>query len=138
MGRLLYEGLTYRIRGVVFNIYKALGPFHKESVYQNSLEQEFTKREIPFEREKILNVYYQGEKVGVYRLDFVIDGKILLEVKAQKILPQSSIKQLYYYLAGTDYRLGLLVNFGKRDSVEVVRRIVGHGDERSDAEPDSV
>ena len=72
--------------------------------------------------ESFLAVKYQNEKVGNYRTDFVIDDKLLLEIKAVEYMPRKYEIQLLHYLKSTGYKLGLLINFGAR-SVQVRRRI---------------
>ena len=124
--KLLYPKLSYEIRGAIYTVYKTLGPYHKESVYANALSSELEKRKIPFGREVIIDVTYEKKKVGIYRPDFVIDNKIILELKAVEFLPQNDERQLHYYLGGTSYRLGFLVNFGSRNGVDIRRRIVGY------------
>lgn len=91
---LLYEKLSYQIRGAIFAVYKTLGPYHKESVYVNTLASEFSKRNIPFKREKSLSITYNGKKVGAYRPDFLVDEKIVIELKATEFLPKSDERQL--------------------------------------------
>lgn len=110
---LMYADLTYKIRGAVFNVYNELGFGHKEQVYQNALEKEFIEMKIPYKKEKDLNVKYKDEIVGNYRPDFVIDEKIILEIKAVEFMPKTFEQQLIHYLKTTEYRLGLLVNFGQ-------------------------
>ena len=109
----------FRVQSLTFT--RSLGPFHKESVYQNALSRELEGRGLKFEREKSIPVKYQGKTVGTYRPDFIIDGKILVELKAQKSIPRANEKQLFYYLAGTGYKLGLLVNFGQAGRVYIKR-----------------
>lgn len=118
----LYPELTYKIRGAMYKVHKTLGSGHKESVYCKALEQELKLQGIPFETEKTIPVVYEGVKVGNYRPDFVIDGKVLIELKATPILPMQAERQLSYYLRGTEYKLGLLVNFGS-NSLTIVRKI---------------
>lgn len=124
--KLLYPDLSYEIRGACFSVYKALGPYHKESVYANALASELEKRNIPFIKEASINVIYQQKKVGVYRPDFLIDDKVIIELKAVEFLPKNDERQLSYYLGGTSFRLGFLVNFGSRNGVDIRRRIVGY------------
>lgn len=109
---LLYEELTYRLRGVFFAVHNALGPGHKESLYQNALAEALTKAMIPFERERSLDITFENKKVGTYRPDFIVDKKILIELKAIPFLGQLEQKQLWHYLRGSEYKLALLVNFG--------------------------
>ena len=101
---LLYKDLTYKIRGAFFDVYNNLGPGFKESVYQKALEEEFVKRDISFEREKAINIFYNDRKVGIYRPDFVIENKILIELKALSFLGRLEKKQIWHYLKGTDYK----------------------------------
>lgn len=108
----LYPELTYKIRGCIFAVWKELGPAFKESVYHKALEREFLKRKIPFENQKSVDIIYDGKKIGIYRPDFVIDDKILIELKVIPALTKLEEKQIWYYLKGTHYKLGLLVNFG--------------------------
>ena len=119
--KLLYQDLTYKIRGTVFNVYNILGPGHKESVYHKALQKEFTSQNLKFVSEKSLDVFYKDEKVGVYRPDFIVEDKVLVEIKALDFLAREAKKQLDYYLRGTSYKLGLLINFGPE--LKIIRRI---------------
>ncbi len=119
-GGLLYEELTYKIREAIFNVKKELGLGHKEKIYQNALEQEFIKLGIEFEKEKTINIKYNNKKVGMYRPDFVIEQKIILEVKKLPFLGKFEKDQIWHYLKGSEYKLALLVNFGPSD-VEIKR-----------------
>lgn len=109
---LLYKDLTFKVRKAVFNVYNELGFGHKENVYQKSLEKEFDQLKLPYKREVNLKVYYKDIKVGDYRPDFVIDDKIILEIKATEFMPNTFETQLIYYLKSTKFKLGLLINFG--------------------------
>lgn len=122
MTKYLYEDLTYKIRGSIFNVYNELGFGHKESVYQKALAIELDKKGIGYKREKALSIKYQDKKVGMYKPDFIIEDKIILELKAVKYIPKSHENQLVYYLQGTGYKLGLLVNFGS-SPLTIIRKI---------------
>ena len=80
---LIYGELTYKIRRAFFNVYNTLGYGHRESVYQNALEKEFAALSIPYEKEKSLDVFYNKDKVGIYRPDFLIDDKVIVELKPE-------------------------------------------------------
>ncbi len=108
----LYEDISYKIRGCTFNVYNSLGFGHKESIYQKALAIEFAKIGLNFEKEKTLPIIYEGKRIGTYRPDFVIDNKIIIEIKAVEFMPKSYEIQLIYYLKGTGFRLGFLINFG--------------------------
>lgn len=122
MAKYLYAELTYRIRGSLYEVYNTLGPGFKESIYHRALVKEFVLRKIPFEEKKKLSIRYKGEKVGIYEPDFIIDRKVLVEIKAVPEMPKIHDIQLFYYLKGTEYKLGLLVNFGGT-KLEIKRRI---------------
>lgn len=112
--KLIFADLTYKIRGAIFNVYNILGPGHKEPVYEKALIKEFTINKIPFKTEIPLDVNYRGEKVGNYRPDFVIDNRIILEIKATEFVPKIFEQQLIRYLKTTNFKVGLLVNFGQQ------------------------
>ena len=111
----LYKDLSYKIRGAVFAVKKELGLGHKESVYHKALEIEFKKEGLKFESEKIVNVEYEGEKVGTYIPDFIIDDKIIIELKALPEIGKPQEEQVWSYLKGSTYKLAMLVNFGSTD-----------------------
>lgn len=123
--KLLYGDLTYKIRGAMFAVHTALGPGHKESLYQKALAKELTERGILFTREKGLDISYKEEKIGVYRPDFIVEDKVIIEIKAIPMLAKNAEAQLSYYLRGTSYELGLLVNFGAK-RLDIRRRIYTH------------
>lgn len=111
--KLIYADLTYKVRGAIFDVYNILGYGHKEEVYQKALASELEKRQIPFKKEARLQVNYKDEKVGNYRPDFVIDDKVILEIKAVEFMPKSYEEQLVHYLKTTGFKVGLLINFGQ-------------------------
>lgn len=120
--KLIYEGLTYKIRGAIFKVYNELGFGHRESVYRKALAIEFNKQAIPHKEEPRLEIKYDG--LGVYVPDFLIDDKVIIEMKSVEFLPKEAEKQPVYYLKGTSYRLGFLVNFGA-SKLEIKRKIWG-------------
>ena len=110
--KLLYKDLSYIIRGLLFEVKKNLGLGHKESVYQNAFEEELKKNSVLYDKEKQIPIMYGDKKIGVYRPDFVIDKKIIVEFKSIPFLGSKEKKQLWTYLKGSDYHLALLVNWG--------------------------
>ena len=117
-----YEGLSYKIRGCAFKVYNTLGFGHKENIYQEALEIEFKNSKINFDKEKALPVIYNGEKVGIYKPDFIIDNRIIIEIKAVPSMPKDYETQLTNYLKGTNYKLGFLINFGNY-KLDIRRRV---------------
>ena len=87
-----------------------------------ALCKEFKRECIHYNKEAVLPVKYQNENVGIYRADFVIESKLLLEIKAVEFMPKIYETQLLYYLKNTGCNLGLLINFGAK-SVQIRRRI---------------
>ena len=122
---LIYPNESYAIRGAAMRVYNILGSGFLEAVYQEALEIELDKRHIPYEREKELEICYDGIKLGKkYVADFVCYGKIILELKAVKELDDSHRSQLYNYLKATGFKLGFLINFGKYDELQIERRVL--------------
>ncbi len=118
----LHEDLSYKIRGACFNVHNILGGGHKEVIYQKALAIELEKSGIKFEREKFLTISYENENIGVYRPDFLVNGEIILELKAVDVMPKDYEVQLIHYLKSTKLPLGFLINFGPK-KVEIRRRV---------------
>ena len=113
--KLLYEDLIYKVRGALFSVKKSLGLGHKEQVYHNALEIEFKKIGLKFESKKNIPILYEGKKIGTYQPDFIVENKVLLELKALPEISRLQIEQIWSYLKGCEYKLALLVNFGSKD-----------------------
>lgn len=94
MGKLIYEDLTYQIRGVCMEVYKELGRGFVEYVYQDAMAIEFKLAGIDYEKESQLKIYYKGNELErYYRADFICFGKIIVEVKAAATLqPEHSLR----------------------------------------------
>ena len=120
---MLYHGKeSYNITGVAMHVYNTLGPGFLEAVYQEALAIEFKKRGIPYEQEKELKVFYDGQELKqTYRADFVCYGNIIVELKAVSELDNSHRSQVYNYLKATGYKLGIIFNFGSREELQYER-----------------
>ena len=112
MAELLYKELSYAIVGAAMEVHRILGPGFLEAVYQAALAHELTLRGIRFEQFKKLPVYYKGVLVGDYEADFVVEDKIILELKAVSAFHPKHEAQALNYLAATGFRLAILLNFG--------------------------
>ena len=123
MSEFLYKRESYLIRGAAFEVYKELRNNYKEKVYHNSYFLSLKYRGLLVEKEKRLEVFFKGRKVGIYIPDLIINDKIIIEIKAKPKLTIEDIKQFWYYLKGSKYRLGFLVNFGSNDGVEIIRKV---------------
>ncbi len=110
---LLHKELSYQIQGAAIEARKNFGPGHKESIYQNAFAEELKSRSILFEKEKSIHIYSPktGKIIGSYRPDFIVDNKVIVELKALEITPRKLIDQLYDYLRNSEYELGYFINF---------------------------
>jgi len=119
---LLFRDETFRIRGAVFQVYRAMGPGFLEAVYQECLSLELARRGIPFEAMKRLPISYIGIALRqTYVADLVCYGEIVLELKAVRALAPEHRAQTINYLRASGMKVGLLVNFGAAPSVEIER-----------------
>lgn len=120
---ILHPQESYIIQGACFNIYKKFRNTQKESVYQKSLAAELKKEGLTVEREKQLPVYHLDIKVGTYTPDLLVNESIIIELKTKLFLHKDDIKQFWYYLKNSIFRLGFLVNFGEPNGVKIIRRV---------------
>jgi len=111
MEKLLYEDITYDIRGACFWVWKEFRGAFKEVVVDKALTKELIKRKRRVEDQKRIDIYYDDERVGTYIPDKIIDDKVLVEVKCKKFMTKQDIDQFWKYLKGSQYKLGLLINF---------------------------
>jgi len=103
-------------------VHSDLGPSYTEKQYQKAIEIRLKNSKIPYEREKAISLPYEDEKIGQFYADFIIDGKIILEIKTVKFLRPQDIKQVLKYLDALNLKLALLANF-RRDRLEYKRVI---------------
>lgn len=112
-----YDELTYQIIGCAMAVHNKLGPGYREDTYQRDLEGYLTEKRIPFEAQRLCEVYdsiAQGCLIGYYIPDFVVDDKIVVEIKALSAIDNHHLAQVIGYLAVTGCWMGLLINFGER------------------------
>ena len=121
--KILYKELSYNLVGCFYEVYNTLGPGHKEDIYHKALKIELDKQSIKYISKKRLKITYEGKEVGVYEPDFIVEDKIITEIKSVLHMPKVFELQLYYYLKGSKYRLGYITNFGS-DKIDIRRRIV--------------
>lgn len=113
---LLYKDLTDRILKAAYTVHSELGCGFLEKVYQEALAIQMTEMNIPFEREKHLNVFYHGKCLQCdYIADFVVDDKVILELKAVTEMDNVFKAQTINYLKITGYKIGFLMNFGQEE-----------------------
>jgi GxxExxY protein len=109
-----HQELTGKIIGCAMTVHSTLGAGFQEVIYQRALEIELTKNQISFKREYSMPVYYDGQEIGSRRVDFFIDDKVMLELKAVKEIEDIHIAQTMNYLEAFKIEIGLLINFGSK------------------------
>jgi GxxExxY protein len=109
---IVEKELSYTIVGVFFKVYNALGFGFLESVYVRALEIFLKRRGLLVERERLLDVHLDGELLGQFRVDLLVEGRIIVEVKSTERLSPVPRRQLQNYLAASNLHLGLLLHFG--------------------------
>ena len=112
-----FKQLTERIIGVFYVVYNRLGYGFLEKVYENSMLIEFQKENIPVVAQAPIKVFYGDQVVGEYFADLLVDGKVIVEIKAAAKLVPENEAQLLNYLKATDVEVGLLLNFGPKPEI---------------------
>lgn len=118
----LYEQESYQLRGAIFEVWKRFKGIFKERVIENALKKELEDRKFSVACQKRIDIFYKGTKVGTYTPDMIANNIILVELKAKPYLTKEDERQFWYYLRGSEYRLGFLVNFGT-EKLEIRRRV---------------
>jgi len=121
-GNLLYENLTYQIRGACFDVWKKFRGGFKESIVDKALSIEFKSRNLKVEDQKRIDIYYNNEKVGTYIPDKIVEDKVLIEIKSKPYITKEDERQFWKYLQASKYKIGMLINFGS-EGLEIMRRI---------------
>lgn len=117
--------LTFQIRGAVWDVYNALGPGLLESIYEEALCYELQHRGVKVERQKPVPIIYKGLTLrNDLRIDILVEGQIIIELKSVEEMKPVFFKQLKTYLRLTNAHLGLLVNFGEVDMKNGIRRVI--------------
>jgi GxxExxY protein len=117
-----HKGLTGKIIECAFKVHKNLGLGFLESVYRNALTIELAKAGLITEMEKRLQVHYDGQIIGDFIADLLVENKIILELKCVKQISPVHEAQVVNYLKATGIEVGLLINFGEK--VEIKRKIL--------------
>ncbi len=120
----LYKDETYKIIGACMEVHNELGCGFLESVYQESLALELELQNIPFVKEKTIEINYKGHKLKkFYKADFICYNNVIVELKALSNLTTEHESQIINYLKATEVKVGLLINFGQK-SLEYKRFIL--------------
>lgn len=125
MSELIYKDESYAIVGAAQEVYYQLGAGFLEAVYQEAMQIEMSRRQIPFEAQKQLFINYKGVILKKeYFADFVGYGKIIVELKAESALCGRDVSQVLNYLKASKMRVGLLFNFGSVGKLEWKRLVI--------------
>lgn len=109
---MIFEDLTGKILGCCFEVSNELGIGFSEEVYEKSLMVALRHKGLEAQRQVEINVFFRGEKVGTFYADVIVEGKIILELKAVTSLINAHTAQLLNYLKASNLQVGLLINFG--------------------------
>lgn len=112
--KILYPELSYSIMGILFEVHNKLGTKYQEKHYQKAIEIKLKEANIPYERETKITADFGKEKLGDFFLDFIIDNKIILEIKKVWKITQDDVKQVLRYLKAANLKLAIIANFKHR------------------------
>ncbi len=125
MTDIIYKSESYKIQGAIFEVYKEMGSGFLEAVYQECLEREMLKQQIPFIAQPLLKIMYKGEELEQsYKPDIICFDKIIVEIKGIKSISKEHHAQVLNYLKATGLKFGLIVNFGAYPKVEIKRIVL--------------
>ena len=116
--------ITREIISCAIQVHSSLGPGLLENIYEEALGYEFSSRKIAFERQREINILYKERNVGKFRLDFLIEDQVIVELKAVDVIHPIFEAQLLTYLKALNKKVGLLINFNVEKLVEGVKRMV--------------
>jgi len=117
------DKLTEQIIAAAIEVHRILGPGLLESIYEEALCHELSLRSISFERQKDVDVIYKGRVIKGQRLDLLVNGEVVIEIKSVRRLEDVFTAQLLSYLKSTGLKRGLLINFGESKLISGVKRL---------------
>jgi len=117
------EDAASKVIGAAIEVHRQLGPGYLESVYEEAMAVELTLRGIPFARQVVFALDYKGHKVGEGRMDYLVDGCLVVELKAVETFAPIHTAQAISYLKATKHRLALLINFSVPVLKDGIKRI---------------
>lgn len=120
--KLLYKELSFKIVGILFEVHNQLGSYYHEKYYQRAIESLLLEKNIPFGKEQKVDIIINNKKIGKHFADFIIDSKIILEIKKGNIIRIGDVRQVLMYLKTSGLKVGILAYFGT-DGV-IFKRII--------------
>ena len=113
----LYSDITEKIIGCAMTVHNILGNGFQEVIYQRALAIEMTLQGLSFSRELEVPIFYRDEEIGIRRVDFFVEEKVMVEIKAVSELNNTHLAQAINYLEAYKMQVGLLINFGQNSLV---------------------
>jgi len=113
--KLLYPELSYRVVGILFDVYNELGYGYQEKYYERAIETELKSKGINYKKQLYVPLEFKNQKIGNYFLDFLIEDKIVLELKKGDRFSKKNIDQVYGYLKVKNLKLGIIAQFSSTD-----------------------
>ena len=117
------DPLTEQIISAAIEVHRLLGPGLLESIYEEAMCHELALRGMPFERQKDIDVLYKGTVIKGQRLDLLVNGEVVVEIKSVRRLEDVFTAQVLSYLKSTRLKRALLINFGQTRLVDGVKRL---------------
>jgi GxxExxY protein len=117
--------VTNAIIGACIAVHRELGPAYSEEIYEEALSMEFDARGIQYSRQHPIEVVYRDKVIGTGRVDFVVEGQVVVEIKAIEQLAPVHTAQVISYLRTTRCKLGMLINFRTKMLKDGIRRVAG-------------
>jgi GxxExxY protein len=125
MVEIIHKDLSYKIIGILYEVYNNLGPGYQEKYYQNAIKMAFERAGIPFLEQVRADLDFKGRFIGRYYIDFVVDHKIVLEIKVSSNFSRRDIRQVIGYLKKSGLELGILASFAG-ESLKYKRILKGY------------
>ncbi len=117
------DSLTEKIISAAIEVHRILGPGLLESIYEEALCYELSKRAMHFERQKDVDVVYKDQVIKGQRLDLLVNGEVVVEIKSVRRIDDIFVAQVLSYLKSTGMKRGLILNFGQTRLIEGVKRV---------------
>ncbi|GEM_PF-285369 len=121
-GSVIYKDLSYEVNGILFDVHNKLGRNCNEKQICDAIEERLKMKGLLYEREKVLPTSFEGERFGRNRIDFIIENKIIIEIKTKRFVGKEEYRQCTRYLEAFDKKLCILVNF--RDKYLNIKRVI--------------
>ena len=119
-----FKDITEKIISCAIEVHSSLGPGLLENLYEEAMEHELKSRGIAYKRQKELEIKYKGNPIGNYRLDYLIENKVIVELKCVEAIKGIHVAQVLTYLKAENLRVGLLINFNVDKLKEGIRRVI--------------